>query len=79
VQCKRQKDKIDKMVVKSLFADVEHHKAQSGLIVTTSSLSKGARQVCIARNYPIQEANRDTIGKWVKGMRTPNAGVFLGD
>lgn len=79
VQCKRQQDKIDKMVVKSLFADVEHHKAGSGLIVTTSSFSKGAREVCVARNYPIREANRETVGKWVKQMRTPNAGVFLGE
>lgn len=79
VQCKRQQDKIDKMVVKSLFADVEHHKAGSGLIVTTSSFSKGAREVCVARNYPVREANRDTVGKWIKQMRTPNAGVFLGE
>ena len=79
VQCKRQQDKIDKMVVKSLFADVEHHKAGSGLIVTTSSFSKGAREVCVARNYPIREANRETVSKWIKGMRTPNTGVFLGE
>jgi restriction system protein len=79
VQCKRQQEKIDKMVVKSLFADVEHHKAGSGLIVTTSSFSKGAREVCVARNYPIREANRDTVGKWISRMRTPNSGVFLGE
>ena len=79
VQSKRQQDKIDKMVVKSLFADVEHYKAGSGLIVTTSSFSRGARQVCVARNYPIREANRDTVSKWIKGMRTPNSGVFLGE
>jgi Restriction endonuclease len=42
VPCKRQQAKIDKMVVKSLFADVTHHRAGSGLIVTTSSFSKGA-------------------------------------
>jgi restriction system protein len=79
VQCKRQQAKIDKMVVKSLFADVTHHRAGSGLIVTTSSFSKGAREVCVARNYPVQEANRESINKWIKRMRTPNAGVFLGE
>jgi restriction system protein len=51
----------------------------SGLIVTTSSFSKGAREVCLARNYPIREANRETVAKWVKGLRTPNTGVFLGE
>ena len=79
VQCKRQQNKIDKMVVKSVFADVEHHKAGSGLIVTTSSFSPGARATCIARSYPIREADRETVGKWVKGMRSPNSGVFLGE
>ena len=69
----------DKMVVKSLFADVEHHKAGSGLIVTTSSFSKGARETCVARSYPIREANRDTVAKWITRMRTPNSGVFLGE
>lgn len=79
VQCKRQKDKIDMMVVTSFFADVEHHNAKSGLIVTTSSFSNGARQVCVARNYPIQEANRETVEKRIRRMRTPNAGVFMGE
>jgi restriction system protein len=79
VQCKRQQAKIDKMVVKSLCADVEHHKAGSGLIVTTSSLSMGARETCVARSYPIREANRETVAKWIKRMRTPSSGVFLGE
>src|SRR5262249_49455769 len=36
VQCKRQKSKIEKVVIKALWADVLAEKAESGLIVTTS-------------------------------------------
>jgi len=41
VQCKRQKEKIGKVVVKALWADVTAERAASGLIVTTSTLSPG--------------------------------------
>lgn len=79
VQCKRQKDKIEKVIVKALWADVIHESADSGLIVTTSALSPGSAKVCEARAYPVKEANRDTIRKWLSVMRTPHAGVFLGE
>ena len=77
VQCKRQRRKIEKVVVKSLYADVEHENARSGLIVTTSQLSPGARKVVTARGYPIQEADRNTLRQWIAAMQTPNAGAFL--
>ena len=48
-QCKRQKEKVGKVVVKALWADVQHEKASPGLIVTTSRLSPGAKEVCAAR------------------------------
>lgn len=76
IQCKRHKEKICKMVVKALYADVLHEKAQSGLIVTTASLSPGAGKVCEARNYPIQEAGRHTLKKWISEMRKPGRGVI---
>jgi restriction system protein len=79
IQCKRYKNKIEKMVVKSLWADIIEYNAQSGLIVTTSSLSPGAETVCTARNYPITQANRDTLRKWIDVMRTPYKGVFLAE
>ncbi|MBG9444833.1 restriction endonuclease [Cytobacillus firmus] len=79
IQCKRYKTKIEKMVVKSLWADIEEYGAESGLIVTTSSLSPGAEKVCTARNYPITQANRETLNNWVKVMRTPYKGVFLAE
>ncbi len=79
VQCKREKEKVGKVVIKALYADVEHENAQLGLVVTSSALAPGARKVCLARNYPIVEANRDTLKTWVGAMRTPYAGVFLGE
>ncbi len=79
VQCKREKAKVGKVVVKALHADVAHEKAKLGLIVTTSALSPGAKKVCSARRYPLIEANRDTLKKWVAAMRTPYTGVFLGE
>lgn len=79
VQCKRQKKKIEKVVVKALWADMVDENVESGLIVTTSSISPGAKQVCVARGYNIDEANRDTMKKWLLGMRHPDAGVFMGE
>ncbi|CAM3268933.1 restriction endonuclease [Filibacter tadaridae] len=79
IQCKRYKDKIEKMVVKSLWADIQEYGAESGLLVTTSSLSPGAEKVCTARNYPITQVNRETLKLWIKVMRTPYKGVFMAE
>lgn len=79
VQCKRQKEKVEKVVVKALYADVLAEKAASGLIVTSSSLSPGARAVRTARGYPIDEADRPALREWIETMRTPGTGVFLAE
>lgn len=79
IQCKRTKGKIDKAVVKALWADVHHEKAEAGVIVTTSVLSPGAAKTCAARDYPINEANRETVKSWIEAMRTPGSGIFLGE
>jgi restriction system protein len=79
VQCKRQKQKISKIVVKALWADVVHEKATSGLVVTTTALSPGAKKICTARNYPVDEADRATLKTWIDKMRTPHTGVILGE
>jgi restriction system protein len=42
IQCKRQRQKIEKVVIKGLFSDVQFMKAEYGLIVTSSELSRGA-------------------------------------
>lgn len=74
VQCKRQKDKVDRVVMKALYADILHEKATSGLIVTTSRLSPGARGDRTARGYPIEEADRATVKTWIEKLRRPGAG-----
>jgi restriction system protein len=79
VQCKRQRAKIEKVVVKALFADVLEEKATSGLIVTTSALSPGAQQVVGARSYPVIEASRGELRAWLEAMRTPGTGAFLAE
>lgn len=77
IQCKRQKASVEKVVVKSLYADVLSEKARSGLIVTTARLSPGARKVCVARGYPIGEADRPTLKEWVLNLRRPGHGSFV--
>jgi restriction system protein len=70
VQCKRQKAKIDNALVKSVYADVLHEEAQSGLIVTTSSLSPGAALMRNARRYPVGDADRENLREWLQKMRS---------
>lgn len=69
VQCKRQKAKIDKALVKSVYEDVLHEKAQSGLIVTTSSLSPVAALMRNARGYPVGDADCENLREWLRKMR----------
>ncbi|MES2282511.1 MAG: restriction endonuclease [Pseudomonadota bacterium] len=75
IQCKRQKDKIEKVIVKGLMADVSFEKADIGLIVTSSELSPGARSTIKTRGYPIDEVNRDGILQWLTQLRTPGTGI----
>jgi restriction system protein len=77
VQCKRQKGKIEKLVVKGLYADLLHEKTQAGMIVTTSDLTPGASKDVAARAYPITTANCHEVRRWVESMRVPNAGILL--
>jgi restriction system protein len=79
VQCKRERRKVTKATVKALWADVVAADARSGLIVTSSAFSPGARETRDARGYPIAEADRETLRAWVLAMRSPGTGVFLGE
>jgi restriction system protein len=79
VQCKRQKSAVEKVVVKAMYADIDEHKAGGGLIVTTNRLSEGARNTINARCYPISEADRKTLGTWIRTMRTPWSGIFMSE
>lgn len=75
VQCKRQKEKVDKVTIKALFTDVTHEGADYGLIVTTSELSPGAKTTIVARGYPIQEVERTGLESWLTRLRTPGTGI----
>lgn len=79
VQCKRQKEEVAKVIVKSLWADVIAEGAKSGLIVTTSRLSPGSAKTISARQYPIEVADGATVVKWLRAMRSPIAGPFLAE
>jgi len=70
VQCKRQKQQIDKVLIKSVYADVLHEKASSGLIVTSSTISRGAEATRTARQYPVEVADRATIRSWLDKLRS---------
>ncbi|HSH85950.1 MAG TPA: restriction endonuclease [Methylophilus sp.] len=78
VQCKRQKQKVGKVIVKALWADILDESAHSGLIVTSSALSPGADTIRRARSYPINVADRETLRKWLIQLRSPGNSVFLG-
>jgi len=76
VQCKRQKAKVEKVVVKGLYADVQHEGAEYGVVVTTSELAPGARSTITARGYPIREVEREALKKWLMRLRTPGTGII---
>ena len=78
-QCKRQASTISKVVLKAVYADVEHSKASKGVIVTTSRFAPGTDRVNRERGYGIEEANRQVVEKWIAELRTPGTGVFLGE
>ena len=75
IQCKRQKEKIDKVTVKGLYADVLHEGAKQGLLVTTSEFSIGATKTIKARSYPIVEVNGKMVKNWLIELRTPGSGI----
>ena len=75
VQCKREKAKVERVVVKGLNADVEYEGAEYGVIITTSELSPAARSTVAARGYPIREVERKGLSKWLSVLRTPGTGI----
>ncbi|WP_179814281.1 restriction endonuclease [Allostreptomyces psammosilenae] len=77
VQCKRTTQKVDRVVVKALAADVMFEGARRGMVATTSAWSPGARATVEARSYPLEEANKATLAEWLAQMRTPGTGLWL--
>lgn len=79
VQCKRYKNKVDKVTVKALYSDLLFEKATGAMVVTTSDISRGAKQDIKAREYPITTANLETVTSWLSEMRTPGNGFLSFD
>ncbi|MBE4740508.1 restriction endonuclease [Streptomyces caniscabiei] len=77
IQCKREKRKIEKVVVKALAADVDWEGAKQGLLVATAEWSPGAREVVATRSYPVSEVNGEALQSWLIGMRETDAGLWL--
>lgn len=76
IQCKREKQKTGKVVVKSLAADVRWEKADRGLLVTTAEWSPGARKVVSTRGYPLEEINGTAVRRWLVEMRDNRNGLW---
>lgn len=76
IQCKRQKARIEKVVIKGLLADVQWENAQYGVIVTSTTLSPGAKKTIEARGYPISAVERDAVATWLENLRTPGTGIL---
>lgn len=76
IQCKRQKAKVEKVVIKGLLADVQWEEAEYGVIVTSSTLSPGAKTTIESRGYPIRAVERDAVCKWLTQLRTPGTGII---
>lgn len=75
IQCKRQKKKVEKIVVKGLYADMQFQNAKQGLIVTSSELSPGARSTIAIRGYAIKEVNKKSLQKWLEILHVPGTGI----
>lgn len=77
VQCKRVREKVEKVVVKGLWADMQSEGAARGMVATTRSISPGAQDTITARGYAIDSADREAIANWLEIMRTPRQGPSL--
>ncbi|WP_435179471.1 restriction endonuclease, partial [Actinacidiphila sp. bgisy145] len=76
IQCKRVRREIDKVIVKSLAADVKWEGAQQGLLVATADWTPGARQVVRTRSYPVAEVNQSALRQWLEEMRDTGNGLW---
>ncbi|WP_431776186.1 restriction endonuclease [Streptomyces cucumeris] len=77
VQCKRERRKIEKVVVKALAADVRWEGARQGLLVATADWAPGTREVVRTRCYPVTEVNKDILRTWLLEMRETDRGLWL--
>jgi hypothetical protein len=68
IQCKRTKDNIGIETVKAFWADVQFHKAESGLIATTAAVTRDSKALCEARQYPLSFAEGEHVKQWSRSM-----------
>ncbi|WP_078870885.1 restriction endonuclease [Streptomyces caatingaensis] len=77
IQCKREKRKISKVVIKALAEDVRWEKAKKGMLVATVDWSPGAREVAKTRSFPLEEVNGDAVHRWLREMRSMGSGLWI--
>lgn len=58
VQCKRQKQKVERGVVEALYADMLEEHANAGLVVTTSDISLGPPSMSVRAPIPVIQCHR---------------------
>jgi restriction system protein len=68
IQCKRYKDVVGIETVKAFWSDVHFEGAESGLIATTSSVSRDSKKLCEVRKWPMNFAEASEIQKWARTM-----------
>ncbi|MGA3028031.1 MAG: restriction endonuclease [Bryobacteraceae bacterium] len=68
IQCKRTKDNIGIETVKAFWADIQFHKAESGLIATTAAVTRDSKAMCEARQYPLSFAEGEQVKQWSRSM-----------
>ena len=77
VQCKRWRNEVPSVFVKALYVDMLQEGASQGVLVTTSTLEKGAAEVIKERSYNIEAPGAADVQKWIMAMRTPGTGPLV--
>lgn len=78
IQCKRWKNPVNIELVKAFAYDAIDQNAEKGFMVTTSSLVPGASKLTAVRDRKIIGVERENIKQWLKIMRKPDLGKFVG-
>lgn len=71
VQCRRyhEDSPIGVEAIRAFWATINDRNATRGLIATTSTLTKGARDYCDARRYRLNGADHANVYEWIRRMR----------
>jgi restriction system protein len=74
VEAKRWRRLVGVPVVRTLYGEVEHHRANAGLVVTTSDFTPPAIQLASELRFRMSLHNYDALLKWLAEYR-PNGRV----